>query len=118
MNETSIQNNIRMALSQYGIVLRMNTGVFKTEDGRTVKCGMPGTSDLLFVGRGYIAWIEVKTPTGKPTAEQLKFIKIMQELGHRAGVARSVEEALEIINVRNLCPHGHVDWDLCPVCCH
>jgi hypothetical protein len=97
ISETDIQNEIRKALSEYGIVLRMNTGVFKTEDGRTVKCGMPGTSDLLFIGNKYIAWIEVKTPTGRPTQEQLKFINIMQGLGHRAGIARSVEEALEII---------------------
>lgn len=99
MTETDLQNQIRMALSQYGIVLRMNTGVFKTEDGRTVKCGMPGTSDLLFIGEKYIAWIEVKTLTGRPTPEQLKFIDIMRKYGHRAGIARSVEDALKIINI-------------------
>jgi len=97
MSETDIQNEIRMALSVYGICLRMNTGVFKTDDGRTIKCGIQGTSDLLFVGNKYIAWIEVKTPTGKARPEQLNFIRVMKELGHRAGIARSVEEALEII---------------------
>ena len=110
MTETDIQSNIRKELSKHGICLRLNVGNFATHDGRHITSGLPnGTSDLLFIGNGYIAWIEVKTPTGKPTPEQRKFIDIMRDMGHRAGIARSVEEALEIINVRNLCPHGHDD---------
>ena len=54
-------------------------------------------SDLLFIGQDYIAWIEVKTATGKPTPEQIKFINRMRELGHRAGIARSVEDAKRIM---------------------
>ena len=27
------------------------------------------------------------------------------------------EPALRVMIVRT-CPHGHVDWDECPVCCH
>jgi hypothetical protein len=119
MKEIDIQNSIRIALSEYGIVLRLNVGNFVTQDGRHVSSGLPkGTSDLLFIGQGYIAFIECKTPLGRASPEQLSFIKRMQELGHRAGIARSVEEALKIINPKNLCPHGYDDWDLCPDCCH
>jgi len=100
MLESVIQNKIRCALSKYGVVIRMNTGNVQTQSGTYIRCGVKGMSDLLFVGQGYIAWIEVKTPTGKPSPEQIKFINRMRQLGHRAGIARSVEEALEIVNRR------------------
>ena len=100
MLESVIQNKIRCALSKYGIVIRMNTGNVQTQSGTYIRCGVKGMSDLLFVGQGYIAWIEVKTLTGKPSPEQIKFINRMRQLGHRAGIARSVEEALEIVNNR------------------
>ena len=100
MLESVIQNKIRCALSKYGIVIRMNTGNVQTQSGTYIRCGVKGMSDLLFVGQGYIAWIEVKTLTGKPSPEQIKFINRMRQLGHRAGIARSVEEALEIVNRR------------------
>lgn len=98
MTETDIQNKIRVALSDYGIVLRLNNGNYKTLDGRHIKSGLPpGTSDLLFIGNGQIAFIEVKTPKGKVSPEQLMFIERIKELGHKAGIARSVEEAINII---------------------
>ena len=99
MNETDLQNQIRLALSKHGIVIRQNTGNFELKDGRWVKCGVKGLSDLLFIGRGKVAFIEVKTEYGKSTSEQLAFIERMRELGHSAGIARSVEDALEIAGV-------------------
>lgn len=98
ITETDIMNQIRLALSQYGICLRLNVGNFITQDGRHVSSGLPkGTSDLMFISQGCVAFIEVKTPTGTATPEQLNFIRRMRELGHRAGIARSVEEAMEIV---------------------
>lgn len=99
MTETDIQNSIRTALSNYGIVLRLNVGNFITQDGRHISSGLPaGTSDLLFIGHGYIAFIEVKTPRGRVRPAQVDFIKAMRKFGHRAGIARSVNDALKIIN--------------------
>lgn len=98
MKETDIQNAIRIALSEHGMVLRLNVGNFMTQDGRYITSGLPpGTSDLLFVGKGYIAFIEVKTETGKARPEQIRFINHIKSLGHRAGIARSVSDALELI---------------------
>lgn len=99
MNETDLQNRIRLALSEYGVVIRLNTGNFELKDGRWVKCGVKGLSDLLFVGRGKVAFLEVKTPSGKPSKEQLAFIARMRELGHSAGIVRSVEDALALAEV-------------------
>jgi hypothetical protein len=99
LTETTLQNQIRCALSDHGIVIRQNTGFFKTSDNRTVKCGITGLSDLLFIGRnGNVHFIEVKTTKGRATPEQLNFIQLMNSMGIKSGIARSVEEALEIIN--------------------
>ena len=99
MTETDLQNQIRMALSPYGVVIRQNTGNFQLKDGRRIMCGVKGLSDLLFIGNNRVAFIEVKTETGKPSQEQLNFIRRMQELGHSAGIARSTEDALRLAGV-------------------
>lgn len=96
--ETVLQNKIRVALSSYGIVLRLNGGVFKTHDDRYIKIGAVGVPDLLFIGDGFIAFIEVKTPKGVVSKEQQNFINKVKILGHKAGVARSVADAVKIIN--------------------
>lgn len=96
--ETVIQNAIRVALSKRGIVLRLNNGVFYTESGQRIASGLPpGTSDLLFIGEGRAAFIEVKTPNGRVTPAQQHFIDVVRSHGVRAGVARSVNEAIKII---------------------
>ena len=99
MTETDLQNQIRLALSPYGVVIRQNTGNFQLKDGRRIMCGVKGLSDLLFIGNNRVAFIEVKTETGKTTQEQLNFIRRMQELGHSAGIARSTEDALRLAGV-------------------
>ena len=99
LTETDLQNQIRLALSPYGVVIRQNTGNFQLKDGRRIMCGVKGLSDLLFIGQNRVAFIEVKTETGKPTQEQLNFIRRMQELGHSAGIARSTEDALRLAGV-------------------
>lgn len=99
MTETDLQNQIRLALSPYGVVIRQNTGNFQLKDGRRIMCGVKGLSDLLFIGQNRVAFIEVKTETGKPSQEQLNFIRRMQELGHSAGIAHSTEDALRLAGV-------------------
>lgn len=110
--EASIQNEIRLALSEHGVVLRLNSGkfwqgkrVWSNEfqqyvliDLRPVQGCPPGTSDLLFIGESNISFIECKDDKGKLRPDQERFISIMRSYGHRAGVARSTEEALKIIN--------------------
>jgi hypothetical protein len=110
-SEHRIQDEIRLALSEYGIVLRLNSGkfwqgkrVWSNEFQQYVLINLrpiqgcpPGTSDLLFIGSD-IAFIECKDDKGKARTDQEKFIKIMHSYGHKAGVARSVEDALGIIS--------------------
>ncbi len=99
--ETILQNQIRVALSEYGICIRNNVGTFMTEDGRKIVCGVKGMSDLMFLGRGKCVFLEVKTETGKPTQEQLNFISHMKHIGINAGIVRSVDDAIKLIGVGN-----------------
>jgi hypothetical protein len=92
---------IMVALSGEGhFVCRANVGLFYTADGRPVGTGLPtGFSDL-FGHRQSDArafYIEVKTQTGRVRPEQAMFLAAMRKRGALAGIARSVEEALEIV---------------------
>jgi hypothetical protein len=99
--ESLIQNQIRVALSKAGhTVFRINVGKVKMQNGRWFETGAPkGFSDLFgFRPDGRIFFIEVKNETGKLRPEQKKFIEQMQSRGALAGVARSVEDAMRIVN--------------------
>ena len=99
MTEIDIQNAIRLELSKYGVCFRMNTGVFKQGD-RSIKCGVKGMSDLLFIRDGKAYWLEVKTPTGRIRPEQEKFLAVMRDrYGCVCGIVRSVQDALEVVGV-------------------
>lgn len=101
IREADVQNSIRLALVPYAVIFRINTGKVKMEDGRWFDTGVPrGFSDLF----GYrlsdnkAVFLEIKNEKGKASKEQLHFIKTMNEKGAIAGVVRSVDEAMELIN--------------------
>ena len=110
MTEQDIMRSIMLA--PHGCRLwRNNTGAIKDETGRLVRFGLcKGSSDIIgitpititpeMIGKrvGVFTAIEVKKPKGMPTDEQVNFIERVRGLGGFAGVARSVEDALEITN--------------------
>ena len=113
MIEHKIQDEIRLALSQHGIVLRLNSGKFwqgkriwSNEFNQYVLInlrpiqGCPeGTSDLLFLGEGNnVAFIECKAQKGTIRDKQNKFLNAIKKLGIKGGIARSVDDAIGIIN--------------------
>lgn len=98
--EHAVQNEIRIALSQYATVFRSNVGKVCTPDGRFFDTGLPKGFPDLFGFRhsdGRIFFIEVKTKTGRVSPEQKNFIEQMRRCGAIAGVARSAADALKII---------------------
>lgn len=102
MTEADIQRSIMLALSAAGCVIwRNNSGVLKNPAGIPIKFGIgnPGGSDLIGIAPGgrFIA-IEVKTPKGRATPEQIRFIEAVKKHGGIAGIARSVEDAISLIN--------------------
>lgn len=99
-SETDIQNEIRLAINEVAVTFRANVGVFFTKDGRPIRTGLPkGFSDLFGFRRsdGRIFFIEVKTEKGKLRDDQIHFLEMMKTLGAIAGVARSPQEAIDII---------------------
>lgn len=115
LSEHTIQDLIRLELSKHGLVFRTNAG--SAWGGKLVNIPnignviinpqrielLPkGFSDLLFIGPdGTVAFIECKDDKGRLRTEQEKFINVMRSYGHKAGVARSPEQALEIIGYGN-----------------
>jgi len=98
--ETRLQNLIRIALSDVGIITwRNNTGVLKDRMGRAVRFGLcVGSSDLIGITPfGRFVAIEVKCEGKKPTEAQKRFIEEIQDNGGFAGVAHTVQEALDIV---------------------
>lgn len=98
--EHRIQNDIRVNTGDIAVLFRANVGSGVTYDGRHFDTGLPkGFSDLFGFRRsdGRAVFIEVKAPGGRVRSEQVKFIEKMREYGALAGVARSVEDARNII---------------------
>ena len=101
MREGDLMRSIMVALSEDGhFVARANVGLFFTKDGRPVHAGLPvGFSDLFGhrAGDARAFYLEVKTPTGRVSPQQLAFIAAMQRRGALAGVVRSVDEARAVL---------------------
>jgi hypothetical protein len=111
-DEQRIQNQIRLDLGRGPVRLwRNNTGALKDAAGRLVRYGLcPGSSDLIglrqvvvtpdMVGQTLAVFtaIEVKD-RGRATAEQEAFLQAVATLGGMAGVARSVEDARDILRL-------------------
>ncbi len=110
--ETNLQAQIWKAASQSPDVrlFRNNVGTCTTADGRFVRFGLcPGSSDLIglksvtvtpdMVGKTIALFVavEVKTPRGRVTDEQQRFLDFVQRSGGCAGVARSVEDVEKIL---------------------
>ena len=96
--ETEIQNAIRVALSELGIVRRNTVGTFITPYGAPIKIGAPGESDLtLFCRGGRTVFIEIKTGTGRQSKKQKKFQAAVERLGYEYIILRSVEDAERFI---------------------
>lgn len=98
--ETILQNQIIVALCKNGCVARNHTvGQFYTKYGGIVNIGHHGESDITGHRRsdGRAIYIEVKLPGEHPREDQKKFLQAMANTGAIAGVAHSVEEALDIV---------------------
>ena len=99
MREQDIQRLIMLALSEAGcLIWRNNVGVLKNAAGIPIKFGLcVGSSDLIGLYRGRFLAVEIKTPTGKATPEQLRFIEAVKRHGGIAGIARSPADAVALL---------------------
>ena len=99
-SELVIQKEIMLALSQKGCtVWRNNTGAYK-DGNRYIRYGLcTGSSDIIGISySGKFLCCEVKTAKGKPTNDQINFINVVKSKNGIAFVARSAEEAIQLLN--------------------
>ena len=100
MNESELLYEVMRELGKHGAVFRTNAGQFYTKGGHLVS-GLPkGFSDIMLVlPGGQACFIETKVGSNKAMPEQEQFLKRMQLLGARAGLAYSVHDACVICGV-------------------
>lgn len=123
MSEHDLQNEIRNELAGQCLIFRANVGQAWTgtkftklpgkkmliEGARPFNTGLPpGFSDLFglvtviitpdMVGRKLAVFtaLEVKAPNGRPSENQTNFLQAVNDNGGRAGVVRSVQDAVRI----------------------
>lgn len=123
MSEHAIQNTIRNALAGKGLIFRANIGQAWTGEAHRLPGGdlllkkprpfntglPPGFSDLFglvpvvvtpeMVGQTVAVFtaLEVKSGKGKASDKQAAFIKAVNDNGGRAGVVRSAEDAVRVL---------------------
>lgn len=112
--ETKLMRLIMVALSQAGCLVWRNesagayVGRVIHKDARIVTLANAqlmtfglcvGSADIIGVHKatGRFLAVEVKTSKGRPTAEQINFIEQVRAANGIAGIARSVQEALDLI---------------------
>lgn len=101
MKEADIQNLIRLALNDYAVIFRVNSGKVRMSDGRFFDTGVPnGFSDLAGFRKkdGKMIFIEVKNAKGRVSDAQKKFLDTVSKYDVIAGVCRSPQEAIDLVN--------------------
>lgn len=100
--EKAIENHILRWLSLNGIFAWKNqsVGIFDPVKKIYRKSNNPyhikGVSDIIgILSDGRFLAIEVKSKTGKPSPEQINFIKQINDSGGKAFIARSLEDVQE-----------------------
>ena len=123
--ETNIQNQIRLAVAQAGAttfrnmtaqgwagkVVDRGTGYVTIANPSPLIAGLcVGSSDVIgwkpvvitpdMVGQTVAVFValEIKTPVGKASTEQLRFVQAVQKAGGIAGFPTSADEALELLS--------------------
>ena len=101
--ESDIQHAIRLALGREPdlVLWRNNVGVAHPAGrpgipGRPVRYGLcTGSSDLIGIlaPSGRFVALEIKTPQGRATTEQLMFLELVRKRGGFATIVRSPEDA-------------------------
>lgn len=112
MTETDLLNSVRLRLTELGCkTFRINVGCGYTSNGNFFRTGVPvGFSDLLVVRwDGKACFIETKLHPRKPTKAQCNFILQMISQNAPAGVAYTVEDAVNIINWENDFPQKMIE---------
>jgi hypothetical protein len=92
---------VNAGLAWQGTVVERTPRRLVLLEPRPVKIGVPGVSDLIgwttVSAVAVFTAIECKSARGRLTPEQSAFLDVVRSMGGRAGVARSVDDARDII---------------------
>lgn len=111
--EHKIQSDVMVAVSAHHCtVFRTNVGKVRLPDGRWFNTGLPNGHPDLYGFRwsdGRVFYLEIKTPTGRPRKDQLRFHRMLTNHNIIHGIARSMDDALKIID-QALVGYGFKDY--------
>lgn len=98
MSETKLSASIASSLKKLGYpVVRVQSGTVRV-GANYVHLADRGTPDRLVMLRGgRVLWLEVKTPSGILSADQVAWHARAGERGHSVRVVKSVTEAIEAV---------------------
>jgi penicillin-binding protein-related factor A (putative recombinase) len=101
MTESDIQAAVHRALNSRADtrVFRNHVGNVQDSRGRWHRFGLqPGSADLIGWCNGIFLSVEIKTKAGRLSAEQINWMDQVRKHGGIAFVARSAEEAIQLLN--------------------
>lgn len=111
-SEHAIQSAILVAVSHHHCtIFRSNVGKVKTADGRWFDTGLPNGHPDLYGFRWsdcQVFYLEIKNAKGRPRPDQIRFHKMLTSHHIIHGLARSVDDALKIID-QGLIGYGFED---------
>lgn len=76
---------------------RNNSGALETKSGGFVRFGAVGSADVFAIRGGVVYGIEVKSPVGRLSEDQIAFGNGFKEAGGMYVVARSLDDVMEIL---------------------
>lgn len=100
-NETTLMRKIQMEATRLGARLfRNNVGLFYSRSGVPTRCGLcPGSADLIgWTADGRFLAVEIKTKSGRLSADQKRFLAAVNQNGGIAFAATSVRSFGEKLN--------------------
>lgn len=99
MTESQIQAEILVAVTAlpHALFWRSNSAVGRAASGNVFRANVAGCADITGSYRGRFVAIEVKTPTGRQSQQQMAFQRAVERSGGIYILARSAAEALEAL---------------------
>lgn len=76
------------------IFLRLQDETWEAKISDRYKKGIP---DVIVAHHGIFVGIEIKSETGKPSAQQIHYINLINSNGGIAGVCRSINDVIELL---------------------
>ena len=100
MSESQLLYETLQELGKHGAAYRTNSGSVRLASGKYFRAMPEGFSDVMFIRPdGVVCFVELKTGRNKLSDKQQAFIEKMRGMNCRAGVAYSVQEAMEICGI-------------------